>query len=453
MFGKVEYNVVKSSHDPNSVTLETRSRSPSTATPTVAASQNLKEREAMDSRTTQTRGSRQKLRSSCDTCHAAKVRCASKSPLEVCERCTTHGIQCSYSPSLRLTKQGATRKAAVTSPTQASRRSSSSSQFRKLSEQGYPSASVQRSYSSISPPSLVDDFGVGSLASPSTSTSSGYGIAGQAVDFVTPLWAEQEVPGQQNTVTPIGSLDGSMFWNEETVGRLFPKSALDVPSSQEPGLVPQLRNAPTHADGKHLHNDAAGTTSRTQSENDSVPASQSSCDCHARVLEALHLSQHLGAGIRKAGDFRIALDRVLVENKSAITRCSKVLDCTPCFAGSTSFLLVATLLSQILTLYQLACEIYLRRIPAETGHQTDQAIVPGPLRINFGAYELEEEDEVLLKKELVLIELRKVESLLGRLKGATKRLNDRSEHGTYDALLTSLTKNLRLVVKEIQPAR
>ena len=324
--------------------------------------------------------------------------------------------------------------------------------MRVLSEQVHIDrnrTTARPSYGEISPPGLVEDFSMDGMTTPSTSSSS-YGITAQSQDFVNPLWADQDA-SNQNII-----IDNSMFWNGDAVDRMFAKSGLNATStSKKQVLAPNVHEATINATDMNLSNDLVSANRVTQS-NSSTVQSQSratACKCHAEVLEALHLSQHLGAGVRKSGDLHIPFDVLLAENKSAVGRCSSMLNCRPCFCGSTSFLLVAALLSQALTLYNLACEYYLARSPTETGIQRARSIVPGPLRINFGAYKLEEEDEILLKKELMLIELRKVEMLLSRLKIAADELEDQSENATYDALLTSLTRNLRQVVKTIQPGR
>ncbi|KAL8790016.1 MAG: hypothetical protein Q9195_006565 [Heterodermia aff. obscurata] len=159
------------------------------------------------------------------------------------------------------------------------------------------------------------------------------------------------------------------------------------------------------------------------------------CVCHLQVLQILRIPPRVTRAAHTSNDTAVAaLDVLLAFNKQSVVRCSTMLDCKDCFGGGTSFLLVLTLLSQILALYYSASKSYLAHTVPTSGRDAGEtSIVPGPLRLNFGAYKLDKEDEMLLKKELMLIELRKVESLLSRFRKVVGELDDRTESGAYEA--------------------
>ncbi|KAI9801585.1 MAG: hypothetical protein M1825_003264 [Sarcosagium campestre] len=180
------------------------------------------------------------------------------------------------------------------------------------------------------------------------------------------------------------------------------------------------------------------------------------CNCLMPLLQALQIPPHVNkaaAAPGKTGSAVAAFDVLLATNQQAIGRCVAMLGCASCFGSSTSFLLISALLNQTLALYQSACEVYLARPSAATNGGGEAPVAPSSMRLTLGAYRIEEEDEGLLKKELVLIELRKVESLLSRFRHQIGQVEDRSESDTYEALLSYLTRHLHQIVAVIQPRR
>ena len=281
-------------------------------------------------------------------------------------------------------------------------------------------------------------------STPSTSSGIATTRTSSNSDYLPPLWPNESTLQSSRSE----SVDNPLLWSLGMSG----KSGFSSPPLEEQGLVVNGGRARLN---KKTSMNAPNQSVENQSKNQT-------CDCHVRLLEALQISPEVSKVGRSKGPQTptIAFDIILATNKRAIGRCVTMLGCGSCFGGSTSILLTTALLSQILALYHSACEVYLAHRPASKssadqagGEKRQESIVPGPLRLNIGSYELEEEDEILLKKELMLIELRKVEGLLSRLRGAIGPVDDPSESGAYETLLAWLTRHLQRTVTVIQPRK
>lgn len=192
----------------------------------------------------------------------------------------------------------------------------------------------------------------------------------------------------------------------------------------------------------------------------------SGCPCTPSILRALESSPvNTKTNKDTANNPAITLDILLATNKTAISQCITMLSCA-CFGSSTSFLLLSALLNQTLGLYQLACEDYLARSQSNSNPPPPSASAPAPTtqntalndpspspRLDFGAYRIEAEDDMLLKRELVLLELRKVGALLDRFRERIGKVRDRVESSTYDGLLAQMTRCLQRTVLEVQSRR
>ncbi len=121
-----------------------------------------------------------------------------------------------------------------------------------------------------------------------------------------------------------------------------------------------------------------------------------------------------------------------------------MLDCDKCVSktgSSISTMLLATIFGKIISLYGSACFF---RFGPSTG---TQAVV----KLALGAYTLTGEDRRLLEMEIILLELRKVESILlsyqERFRDAQA---EKDETSVYNALTCYLDKNLRYILDFLQ---
>ena len=427
--------------------------------------------------------SEQKLRSSCDNCHAAKVKCTSTSSRS-CARCLSHGMNCIYSPTLRVGKPNSSKRSYASSPLVRSRRPSASVDGESPSERSTPSQSRPAHTESINDV-FSDDFGLGDssmqgldlnpfalnlmptdLASISSPTA-----LNTPNEYSASQWGEQH-QAQLSSLSGRLQHEASFSWPMGDTNKPSEKPSPIFSTSQHQVLMGDANHEPTPIGNKpHFAAAEADAILERRAGNaimpgdwDLLPPVEDACDCHTQLLQALRVPPRVIKAAHASRDTTApvaAFDVLLAANKQSIQRCTTLLGCNDCFDGSRSFLSVFTLLSQILTLYSSACESYLVQPPPPAaaatsgnhGRQQPPPVVPGPLRLNFGAYNLDHEDEALLKKELVLIELRKVESLLSRLRDRVGEVDDRAECGAYEALLAYLTRRLQQIVIVIQPQR
>ena len=129
-----------------------------------------------------------------------------------------------------------------------------------------------------------------------------------------------------------------------------------------------------------------------------------------------------------------------------------MLGCANCVSKSgrsISTMMLATIFGKVMSLYRAAC--YLRFGPSSTalnGSTSMQATA----QLAFGAYTVTGENRQLLEIEILLLELRKVESILQvyseRFRNAQAEKDD--ETSVYNALTAYLDKNLHYIVDFLQ---
>ncbi|KAL8723398.1 MAG: hypothetical protein Q9225_000314 [Loekoesia sp. 1 TL-2023] len=413
--------------------------------------------------------SAQKLRSSCDNCHTAKVKCASTGS-QSCARCLSHNVPCSYSPSLRIAKSNSSKQSNASSSTFArSRQPSTSVDGESVSGQSTPSHArpIHTESVNYAGPAFPDDFGLGNasmqgfdleqIASnfmPTVPASlSSITAVNSPSEHLAPLLGDQH-HSHSSSLSDISYHEGPFFWSTGGMDRYGDKQVSGLSTLQNQLFI---NEQPTMGEKvPFTAEDAIPEKGEGNARSgDWGLQAGDACDCHVQLLQALGVPPRVIRAAHTNGDTAVAnFDVLLAANKRSIGRCATMLGCKECFGGSTSFLLIFTLLSQILALYRSACVSYLvQPVTAPGDDFRKSSIVPGPLRLKFGAYELDQADENLLKKELMLIELRKVESLLSRLKNLVGEIDDRAECSAYEALLAHLTRHLQQIVTIIQPQR
>ena len=427
----------------------------------------------------------QKLRTSCDKCHIAKVKCVPAGMQQgICTRCQSNNVPCIYSPSLRVGKPRGSKNLrqqtvesadldddlksllARSSP-QESTASNSNTVPRGQShrgeegmENGLPmSQSWEDEQSRLSMFSLSDFHDqqpvVSMLQDPINSPSNTALSNFSPLDNLWAIWADQNY--SNSTGTPESSEYGQTLHNlQDYLGNLGDDTIGEPDSSktQEGGIG--VRSSHQQGTSSSVLQSRATRPSfpgrrASHEETCKTAASKPQCDCLDPILQVL---QHPLHKYRRREDKRIAetaaLDALLTTNQLSIELCKTALYCSSCFGGSTAFLLLPVLLTRVLAVYISASEAYLVR-PKEAAIAPALPIVPGSLRLTLGGYKIADEDEYLLKKELILIELRKVETLLSRYKHLIDTFEDRSETSTYEALLACLTQRLERTVEAIQP--
>ncbi|MCJ1279906.1 hypothetical protein MMC21_007730 [Puttea exsequens] len=193
---------------------------------------------------------------------------------------------------------------------------------------------------------------------------------------------------------------------------------------------------------------AQQSSTNTQDERNTMPRNielGQTCDCFAaclHVLQSLHNhSWLLSSGQQEGPPF----DVVLSINREAMDSCSTMLKCGSCVSKSgrsISTMMLATIFGKVMSLYRAAC--FHRFGPKTSMEATAQ--------LAFGAYTITGENKQLLEIEILLLELRKVESILATYsrRFSEKQGEKDDETNVYNALTTYLDKNLHYIVDFLQ---
>ncbi|MCJ1463671.1 hypothetical protein MMC07_002279 [Pseudocyphellaria aurata] len=415
-----------------------------------------------------------KLRESCDSCLVAKVKCSKSRP--VCTRCLANGANCGYSPSSRAGRK--TRNAAAAEPSKSSTRYEkaaalalaeaaeapppSPTSFLRLvpmldnpdrphgqshhgglhdsrpnlshedpsqrpseteSKDSTTAGKIEMHDDSIFNPPFGDDFGDNFL------------------QFSPPAFLHDFNPTTPSPTNSISQDSGHPIWTAHDLPNSLSTSfqlpvdftSLGQMSASHAAPSPELRA---------LQEIAPETLLPPGGE------SKASCDCFALCLQALQTLHNHTRRPASAQPGGLPFDVVLTINREAMHGCAAMLDCARCLSksgSSISTMLLATIFGKIISLYGAAC--FFRFGPSTSGQQ---AVV----KLAFGAYTLTGEDRRLLEMEIILLELRKVESILlayhERFRDAQA---EKDETSVYHALTSYLDKNLRYILDFLQARR
>lgn len=412
-----------------------------------------------------------KLRESCDSCLLAKVKCSKSRP--ICARCLSNGATCGYSPSSRAGRKH--RNASANEPARITTRRPSAAEFTQTApptpvylpmmhpmpegqdrsiehpnhkffqdrgshedsrrrhsgmDEGGPATQAGVDPADFFPnPPFGDDFAESleqfspqayfrdlncavTAASPSISSANHVST--------NPIWTAHENHESNYSTLPYSLPLFQISPDLMTIGQATLSSTAASPTM----AVPQANSRPGDK-----------------------PKS-AGCDCFAvclQALQTLHNHSWLPSSAQPGG---LPFDVVLTINQEAMRGCAAMLDCDKCVSktgSSISTMLLATIFGKIISLYGSACFF---RFGPSTGNQ---AVV----KLALGAYTLTGEDRRLLEMEIILLELRKVESILlsyqERFRGdASQAEKNKDETGVYNALTHYLDKNLRYILDFLQ---
>ncbi|KAM0798233.1 hypothetical protein BDR22DRAFT_823582 [Usnea florida] len=434
-----------------------------------------------------------KLRESCDSCLIAKVKCSKARPL--CGRCLANGAPCAYSPSSRSGKRNRN-SAGVTKP------------INTTAAQNNRNKSIESPKSAALPPSasyltrlmypLLDDADR-SLLDPNTGplggttspllqinpgitapmidphTSNGEDVFdssdflptppfhhGDFMDFMQSSPFDFSAAPVSPRASPPNHLPTSPPWTTKEnpyLQKSF-QSPLDmIPMNQSTASLTTPRHPPPPPpqNPSTPHNHIQPTNPQSQT-----------CDCFAACLSVLQSLHNHSALLSSTPHGSPPFDVVLSINREAMETCSTMLSCGNCVSKSgrsISTMMLATIFGKVMSLYRAAC--FLRFSPASnnsstssassssnnnnnnnTNNEHNNANMPPTAQLAFGAYTVTGENRQLLEIEILLLELRKVESILGvyaeRFRNAQAEKDD--ETSVYDALTGYLDKNLHYIV-------
>ncbi|KAI4171107.1 MAG: hypothetical protein LQ343_004519 [Gyalolechia ehrenbergii] len=342
------------------------------------------------------------LKTTCDACHAAKVKCSQARP--ACARCESRHISCQYSVSLRSHKQ-------PRPPSDVSSRAPSSINTAATNSNH---ASPETCHTTSS--------GVSSTFSGAELFSLSYDPHVSVLDDVG-FASSSTLDNWTSEFTGNGSL-GSYAYATDELSKFVSQHA-------NVGHTSHLSDPsqPTHP----LSNDN-GTSHKPSGFSLTI-----TCSCQQNVLSKL--SEVCTAS---RVDTSIPFDRSLAENKNIINLCASVVDCANRQHDQDIALMLTglALITHVITVYDhrfctrtqnvddenSAAQFESHETPRNdissgfqirnrevAGHQQRQRQQTEPLfdvRLSLGSYELDQKDEAILQKSLLRFEMSKIGALI-----------------------------------------
>ena len=449
-----------------------------------------------------------KLRDSCDACHVAKVKCI-KTETGECLRCISSSTNCSFSPSDRRGKpRGAKNKCNRVPPQGTAQIPRNSKPPARTQPQGcaapdeaYPSPvyELDQYFGAVSANPHPAELMEGAWAMPSTEDMSHAMDLGQPDDAVASMFQNewmnftsamltadpQLLQGSHATQTPRTSISSP-----------YQDHVLDSPCSFGPQQYQTQPHPHPHPQAQAPCQDVDLLEPLTAS-----PQSAGGCKCYPITLQSLY-NQH-GQAISASSGSTTPFDVALFINNRAIERCHAMLTCPECVLSpdsnksSTSMLMLAGTMEDILASYGTTCVAYLDNATLDSlvlssgDSSTTSSSLSGSPRMNamhgfntrtqsmssqgsshssstsmsmhgnipslqfsLGTYRLDGEDGRHLKLEILKIELRKMERLWAVFRDicAHQRCQD-DQKSLYAALVCYLAKKLRTTSELLESRR
>ncbi|KAF2439092.1 hypothetical protein P171DRAFT_448598 [Karstenula rhodostoma CBS 690.94] len=363
---------------------------------------------------------RVKLRASCDACSFAKVKCDSQVP---CERCRDNATNCFYSPSRRHGKQPWAKRVA--------------SQHQRLQSTMHVHPSQAPSMGSFL--AFQPNPGGGTFAMPSSIPSG------------VPTSSMNNIPFVNSPA------DSPMADRPFNVGNTFQFQ------NPWPGVSATVVPAPSSS--------PTSTSTLTMSEASMSPLLEPAFqspghDCEAKALAMLHSlhmksMEHATYGTRSSQQIP-PLDKILHSNRVAVSTLGDLLQCH-CAQQPHLALLYMAAISKTLFWYRLAINLSFRSATQIHGarheptsphsHTGPFSMSPGPNTtttatntmssqineipkararsntIQIGSFDLEEEDEAVLVRSVVMTEVKKAARLVDFMKSGGMQTNVAEEQG------------------------
>ena len=353
--------------------------------------------------------SKRKLRESCNACNQAKVKCDKTQPW--CARCTGRGVKCVYSLSLRSGKRRAD-QSFPKGPTTTTNDSNANQ----------PGLSLKEAATSLPP--LPGD-----MLSPMERAElqnllncfSKEPLLGK-LDFLAHLESQSQFESKQSQLpgelehqdTEDSKFDQSQAWvppspsrsSLSTLSTMSPFSSLFPLSEVGAGSLTADFHTPNTDDSAAADSSPHHLSSPAHQSNQEFSASISfgQCQCFQLALQKLSSINQV------SGSPTITFDVALQQGKEAIFLSASILRCSCRTTDNILVIILASLLSRTLSVYQSLCTVHLTRFPPLGSHEDESK--PSQARVTLGAYELDEEDQDRLKLSIIGSELQKAEEVL-----------------------------------------
>ncbi|KAI1296453.1 hypothetical protein F5Y03DRAFT_293963 [Xylaria venustula] len=355
---------------------------------------------------TTTDGHPAKLRTSCDTCNEAKVRCSQAKPQ--CARCEKKGIVCFYGLSRRSHKTAPRVGALQVSAPSAS--ASYASPFSPLGTYGNQITSFENLGPSDDPLHYSTNISPAIMSSYSNHNEPVTGSPPFVAVFVPSDFDSYFQSGEQSGVAKTPEpLD--LCYQEAIIASTIGSEAIEAQGSFPNERVKSKARVETLADSQVL-----GQLASTEN---------SSCNCTFRImgqiLEATPTFQD------KAASFDVLLSQL----RHSTRLCEDSIECTCTSRDELSIMVVSILVGRIIQGFEATLSIgslssIHRNMDKSLGDLMAGSTAAPRLspRLSWGVLQIEHDDEYDLKRHLWLMQFRKLERLLSQFSTSVGRLKN-----------------------------
>ncbi|KAL9582996.1 MAG: hypothetical protein Q9212_002977 [Teloschistes hypoglaucus] len=386
-----------------------------------------------------------KYRASCDRCYLAKVKCTKERPS--CTRCKNSGTDCKYSPSQRAGKSR--RPKVQVTPIPQSSEWSIHGQHASQPANMLPSPALTHpqqhrgggsnfpSDCSSPRPSLPDTI--------LSETSSGPTASSMLLDlddmnFFTP-WRDYLPSLNTELSLPKSTTDSTGFTNLSSTN-----TTATTPSST-PVSTPASRSSKS-----------------SEPMRVSPPRLGTGCNCITALAQALQIMQAKSAHPTSTPP---TLEIILEDNRDVVARGETLLRCS-CFDDSTTIMLFTALIVKHLSFFAAflrTADLLLLESPLQSCPPQQPLLTPtttttttnptssfssstccpsssATSRLTIGTYTLDAAGEDRLRIKIMMMELQKLGSLLGRIRTRLSVLPAGYEGRTYETMLDFLNTRL-----------
>lgn len=398
-----------------------------------------------------------KLRESCDCCLVAKVKCGKEKP--VCKRCLTNGSYCLYSPCLK-TGRRTHKNPSIKAANYAEESINVSTQTGEPLASGVSPDNAHSLFESARS-DLLENTQALFASDESSHIRTQNPFTERPNDMMTDHGdpdpkSQPQSPKFNIFANAPNYLDPfiPMFDLENGIDFLAEKGLPNISRSQMINDNANFEPVAGLKDPAKLSSPSVRLDSPSHTTMSPLPISLSEqglyqqqmgqpCDCFAaclQMLQTLHNQSYLLLKSQPEGG--PCFDVMLNSNKEAIESCTAIVGCTKCVSAcgnSVVTTMVATIIGKALSVYQAACSMM---FSSSAGMQSTTPLA-------FGAYKVTGENRQLLEIEILLLDLKKVASVL--MAYSDKFCNSSSaednEVSMFATLKSYLENDLRMVVQ------
>lgn len=356
--------------------------------------------------------SKRKLRESCNGCNQAKVKCDKTQPW--CARCTSRGIVCVYSLSLRSGKRRADQSELKIADT--------------VDEICTDQSQIPYKSSAPSSTPLLDNPTAveGDVFQELLNYFNAESLLGK-LNFLAkldPQWVLENRQGQMYEGPEAPPTDDVKYSQPQPWRQPSSRSSLStLPSTMSPfSPFPSPQVSP---DGLSTSLPSSGTDDSFTSESSRhltsiarslhaeipLPSPMTGCQCFQLALQKLSSVNQISTSQNTT------FDVALQQGKESIALLGSILRCSCRMLDNVLVIILASLISRTLSVYQSLCTVYLPHLsspcPGREDINNGNPSTRAPqARVTLGTYELDEDDQDRLKLNIVWIELQKMEDLI-----------------------------------------